>query len=1155
MLNKSPDIMVLTESWLKPVVSYNLEIKDYVLLNYPRSSMHRKARRNSGGIVIYIQQYLYNFIVISKIARDRVWMRIKAPIINANRDVYLCTLYVPPIDSSSMLTSDSPWDEIQSEIIKFIELGDLILIGDFNARTGNFQHGISDPIDDYDQPPYEPEINFVPPVDYDAPARVSMDTTINAYGHDLISICSANSLIICNGSYPPDNISGLKTCHTANGSSCVDYAIISSYLGPAVDSFEVGGLESFSDHCPISLTIRTPNTHCLKPTTPNEIAEALADDLTSRVDEPMENNSINYKIHWNKDKLQELNNYLQQHHPSRSNISDNSLSIETLIENFTDQLIDAGMTVGCARKTKLKAPRQNEKSNNIQRARLPYQWFDNECRSYKSEVLKSLSDWRHDYSNDTLKSRYFDLKASWKRLIKKKKRSACYKWNKSLKQMINSDPNSFWNIIRPKSKTTTNPPKISPEQWKQYFEKLFSSDKSNSYNVTSPASPINDNQNPCHSQEPEITLPEIEAAISNLKLCKSSGLDFITNEVIKSLPKSWINYLRMIFNKILQTGKYPYKWASSVIQPIYKSGNRNLPSNYRGISLITCIGKLFTRIINERLKKWAENSNILCKEQFGFQKGKRTTDALFILTTLIQKQISNKKQLYCCFVDFNKAFDSVSHDLLWAKLTEQGVNPQLIKLLKSYYSKSKSCVRTPDQGLTNMFSTTRGVKQGCNLSPLLFSLYINSLPESIHPTGDTIFPSSCVMFADDVVVFSDDPHSLQNILNSLDTFCKQLSLQINPVKTKILVFGKHPKRVTQIWKIDNNTVDIVDSYKYLGTWLSWKGDFKICLDKIYKRTILSLLQLQQRIIALNLSDIEILLRLFNTLIKPILLYNAEIWGLNDIQILENLCLKFYKFILRVPQNCSNLAVYAELGSPKLSIDASIRVFKYFQRIKSNQLSDLVSKAYSISNDLANQGYNCWLHTVRQHLKNLGYNPDFITPSTEELQTRLRDQHLQQTVNAINADHGPTKIGKNKLRYYRLMKVNYTSLEKYLIIIQNPAIRRALTKFRISNHQLSIELGRFKRPPQPVSERICPMCHLGVVEDEIHFLLICPLYNNLREPLLKLASTFNRSFAFLTTINKFTYIMSNENTSMINVLANYIYKSMTLRQNMLLQPFN
>ena len=99
----------------------------------------------------------------------------------------------------------------------------------------------------------------------------------------------------------------------------------------------------------------------------------------------------------------------------------------------------------------------------------------------------------------------------------------------------------------------------------------------------------------------------------------------------------------MIFNKILNTGEYPYQWATSVIQPIYKSGNRNLPNNYCGISLISCIGKLFTRIINDRLKQWAENSKVLCKEQFGFQKGKRTTDALFILTTLIQKQISSKK--------------------------------------------------------------------------------------------------------------------------------------------------------------------------------------------------------------------------------------------------------------------------------------------------------------------------------------------------------------------------------------------------------------------------------------------------------------------------------------------------------------------------------
>ena len=101
----------------------------------------------------------------------------------------------------------------------------------------------------------------------------------------------------------------------------------------------------------------------------------------------------------------------------------------------------------------------------------------------------------------------------------------------------------------------------------------------------------------------------------------NQGLGSITNEVIKSLPRSLINYLRMIFNKILNTREYPYQWATSVIQPIYKSGNRSKFAKQLqliGIPLISCIGNLFTHIINNRFKKWAENSNVLCKEHFGF---------------------------------------------------------------------------------------------------------------------------------------------------------------------------------------------------------------------------------------------------------------------------------------------------------------------------------------------------------------------------------------------------------------------------------------------------------------------------------------------------------------------------------------------------------
>ena len=120
--------------------------------------------------------------------------------------------------------------------------------------------------------------------------------------------------------------------------------------------------------------------------------------------------------------------------------------------------------------------------------------------------------------------------------------------------------------------------------------------------------------------------------------------------------------------------------------------------------------------------------------------------------------------------------------------------------------------------------------------------------------------------------------------------------------------------------------------------------------------------------------------------------------------------------------------------------------------------DQVTKAYSISNDLANRGHNCWLHTVSLHLKNLGYNPDLITPNPEELQTRLQDQHLQQSVNVIklNAHHGPTRIGENKLLSFNEGELHKSGKISHHNSKSSHKTCIALTKFPISNHQLAIE---------------------------------------------------------------------------------------------------
>ena len=145
------------------------------------------------------------------------------------------------------------------------------------------------------------------------------------------------------------------------------------------------------------------------------------------------------------------------------------------------------------------------------------------------------------------------------------------------------------------------------------------------------------------------------------------------------------------------------------------------------ISLMSCVSKLFSSILVNRISAWAENNSIICEEQFGFRRGRRTTDAVFILTSLIQKHILKRKKLYCCFVDLKRAFDSIPISKLWDRLLRLNLNPQIIRFLQSKYSKTRSCIQT-NNGYTNFFPVSRGLQQGCNLSPLLFNLYINELP-------------------------------------------------------------------------------------------------------------------------------------------------------------------------------------------------------------------------------------------------------------------------------------------------------------------------------------------------------------------------------------------------------------------------------------------
>ena len=206
-----------------------------------------------------------------------------------------------------------------------------------------------------------------------------------------------------------------------------------------------------------------------------------------------------------------------------------------------------------------------------------------------------------------------------------------------------------------------------------FFKNVNSPDSSNGTQSDDASESPNFNLTPDIENSNELNQPitesEIVSAVKSLKNNKSPGLDNIVNEHIKSTLHIMLPIYIKLFNLVFDSGIIPESWTCGVIKPMYKNkGSPEDPSNYRPITLLSCIGKLFTAIINNRLKSFTEKHDLIGWAQSGFRKGYSTTENVFVLKCLMDMMQASKKRLYCCFVDFKQAFDTVWRVGLWEKL-------------------------------------------------------------------------------------------------------------------------------------------------------------------------------------------------------------------------------------------------------------------------------------------------------------------------------------------------------------------------------------------------------------------------------------------------------------------------------------------------------
>ena len=361
-----------------------------------------------------------------------------------------------------------------------------------------------------------------------------------------------------------------------------------------------------------------------------------------------------------------------------------------------------------------------------------------------------------------------------------------------------------------------------------------------------------------------------------------------------------------LFNRILNDGHIPEAWTIGSITPIYKNkGDKKDFNNYRGITILSCLGKLFTSVINARLNRYANEVNLINENQTGFRKKYSTLDHIFLPKNFIDIFVKNYNQkLYCAFVDYKKAFDTVWRSALWQKMIKSGITGKMLNVIVNMYNNIKSCVSC-DGNLSDYFVSINGVRQGENLSPFLFALFINDIEQFLLQYGcspieisgtdlQTYLKLLIIMYADDTVLFASSKENLQKCLNGLKQYCDKWKLQINTDKTKIIIFSKQKNNIENInFTIGDENIEIVKEFKYLGVTFTHNGNFNknlIDLKEQGNRAMFSIIKKARK----GKLPIDIQFDLFDKLVIPVILYGCEIWGYSNVSILKNLHLSFLK---------------------------------------------------------------------------------------------------------------------------------------------------------------------------------------------------------------------------------------------------------------------
>jgi len=1050
--------------------------------------------------VFLIRNYLSKYIRrIDTNEENIIVVKLSHSLFNTEKDVFVICTYVAPYQSPLYLLSDfdSGIAALEQCMLNVTEqFGDVpfLLCGDMNARTANQQpHNIND--NEY--------FNNAEQDDYysESGVRNSQDKVENNFGKQFLELGAEFEIVVLNGATEGDYC-GRFTFLSSSGNSVIDYFAVSRSIQYLFKTMCVQQRVD-SNHMPITCVI---SCNAYRPPV--------------LVSEPF----FIQKICWQPDNLHSFMERLQ--FPDTILKFEEALSaIEVNVNGAIEMFVSVLRHVSECMTKRIK----------VGGNRFKQIWFDNECHKAKVEAKRCLRSFRR--SNlptdqvlyEICKKKYQDLRDS-----------KCSDYKKQMRERLlvaAKDSRTFWSTVKKISGRTKTMGNISKDDWFKHFQVIFDA----SVGTAQPKVDIRniDEEDDTFNLQlnGDIGLDEVSEAIRQLKHNKAAGPDSLVSEVFIYSAEIISPFLVCMFNNIFSSGKYPEAWTEALVQPVFKSGSADDPNNYRGISLLNICSKLYSYILNKRLVVYIEENNSIGEEQAGFRRDHSTIDHIYTMFAIVQKYLLSNRKLYVAFIDFKKAFDLISHTQLWPILIKNGLNGRMYKAIKNMYDVVKIRVRCGNgAGVTDVLFCQKGLKQGEILSPLLFSLFINELATDLMENGRhgillDIVELFILLFADDVALLSYTPVGLQHQLNLLGKNADCFEMSVNLDKSSIVVFrnGGYLAKCEK-WYYKGSRLEVVNAYKYLGVWLSTRLSFSTTINHQSTKAKAGVVQLFKTLWSLGDVNPSTFFKLFDSQIKPIVLYGAEIWGIADNINIEKAHVFALKKLLNVSNKTPNDMVYGETGRRPLHLEAKVYAIRYWIRLMRMGDERYPKKAYNMLLKMHLNNKQCWVSNIQNSLETYGFGYVWMNGGVQNIQHFLR-VYKERTSDCWM--QGWTERIQKSGRYsvYRMIKLEF-EIGSYFGI--KKALRDVLVRLRLGISDLKLHKLRYSIDTG--IDLSCPLCKYRL-DDEIHFLYLCKNTEVLRAKYLP--------GVYLNGHKKHSITVLDEVEDIENV-ARFIYYSLKLR---------